>query len=547
MIEIELNNIKKNFGLKNILDGFSLEIKKGERVALIGQNGAGKSTILKIIAKQEKEDSGKINIRSGARIGILNQIYNNEKEDILVKDFLYRSFEEVLSIESELRTLEEKMSNPHIDTENLENLINKYGRLQDKYVLLGGYDIAEKIKKITSKFYIDDNMMNQHYNLLSGGEKTRVNLAKLILTEPDILCLDEPTNHLDIESLEFLEELILNYKGTVLIVSHDRYFLDKVITKTVLLENGKENIYYGNYSYFVKEDERRTLAQFENYKNQQKQIEKMKEAITTLRKFGDIAKNEMFYKRAKSIEKRLEKMSIIDKPIIEKKPINIQFKMQKRSGNDVVKIENLEKAFDEKVIFENLNMNINYGEKVALIGKNGSGKSTLIKMILGEDNNYKGTIKLGTSIEIGYIPQNIIFENEKETILNYFIKDTNLSENEARTILAKYGFRQENVFKKVGNLSGGEKVRILLMKLIQKNINFLILDEPTNHIDIDTREILEDALKSYNGTVLFISHDRFLINKLAERILHIEENNIQSYYGNYDNFMRRAQQNECDN
>ena len=547
MIEIELNNIKKNFGLKNILDGFSLEIKKGERVALIGQNGAGKSTILKIIAKQEKEDSGKINIRSGARIGILNQIYNNEKEDILVKDFLYRSFEDVLSIESELRTLEEKMSNPHIDSENLENLINKYGRLQDKYVLLGGYDIAEKIKKITSKFYIDDNMMNQHYNLLSGGEKTRVNLAKLILTEPDILCLDEPTNHLDIESLEFLEELILNYKGTVLIVSHDRYFLDKVITKTVLLENGKENIYYGNYSYFVKEDERRTLAQFENYKNQQKQIEKMKEAITTLRKFGDIAKNEMFYKRAKSIEKRLEKMSIIDKPIIEKKPINIQFKMQKRSGNDVVKIENLEKAFDEKVIFENLNMNITYGEKVALIGKNGSGKSTLIKMILGEDNNYQGTIKLGTSIEIGYIPQNIIFENEKETILNYFIKDTNLSETEARTILAKYGFRQENVFKKVGNLSGGEKVRILLMKLIQKNINFLILDEPTNHIDIDTREILEDALKSYNGTVLFISHDRFLINKLAERILHIEENNIQSYYGNYDNFMRRAQQNECDN
>ncbi len=547
MIEIELNNIKKNFGLKNILDGFSLEIKKGERVALIGQNGAGKSTILKIIAKQEKEDSGKINIRSGARIGILNQIYNNEKEDILVKDFLYRSFEDVLSIESELRTLEEKMSNPHIDAENLENLINKYGRLQDKYVLLGGYDIAEKIKKITSKFYIDANMMNQHYNLLSGGEKTRVNLAKLILSEPDILCLDEPTNHLDIESLEFLEELIFNYKGTVLIVSHDRYFLDKVITKTVLLENGKENIYYGNYSYFVKEDERRTLAQFENYKNQQKQIEKMKEAITTLRKFGDIAKNEMFYKRAKSIEKRLEKMSIIDKPIIEKKPINIKFKMQKRSGNDVVKIENLEKAFDEKVIFENLNMNINYGEKVALIGKNGSGKSTLIKMILGEDNNYKGTIKLGTSIEIGYIPQNIIFENEKETILNYFIKDTNLSETEARTILAKYGFRQENVFKKVGNLSGGEKVRILLMKLIQKNINFLILDEPTNHIDIDTREILEDALKSYNGTVLFISHDRFLINKLAERILHIEENNIQSYYGNYDNFMRRAQQNECDN
>lgn len=294
MIEIELNNIKKNYGLKNILDGFNLQLKTGEKVALIGQNGSGKSTILKLISKQEDIDSGTINIRNGAKIGILNQIYENKKEDISVKDFLYKSFEEVLIIEKKLNELEDKMSS-ETDTSKIEQIVKEHGRVQEKYLLVGGYEIQEKFNKICSKFYIDEMMLNRNYNLLSGGEKTRVNLAKLLLTEPDILLLDEPTNHLDIHSLEFLEELILKYKGTVLIVSHDRYFLDKVITKTILLENGKENIYYGNYSYFLKEDERRTLIQFENYKNQQKQIEKMKESIATLRKFGELAKNEMFF------------------------------------------------------------------------------------------------------------------------------------------------------------------------------------------------------------------------------------------------------------
>ena len=336
--------------------------------------------------------------------------------------------------------------------------------------------------------------------------------------------------------LEFLEELILKYKGTVLIVSHDRYFLDKVINKTVLLENGKENIYYGNYSYFLKEDERRTLAQFENYKNQQKQIEKMKESILTLRKFGDLAGNEMFFKRAKNIEKRLEKMEIIDRVDLNKKSLDLKFNIKKRSGNDVLKLENVEKKFDQKVIFKDANLTLNYGEKAALIGKNGSGKSTLIKMILGQDTNFQGELKLGTSIKIGYISQNIIFEDNEKTVLDYYIEVNNLSETEARSKLAKYGFRQENAFKRIGKLSGGEKVRIILMKLIQKDINFLILDEPTNHIDIDTREILEEALKEYKGTVLFVSHDRFFINAIANRVLNIENYKIKSCYGNYDDF-----------
>lgn len=539
MIEIELNNIKKNYGLKNILDGFNLVVKSGERVALIGQNGSGKSTILKIISGQETIDSGKINIRKGATIGILKQIYENENTDILVKDFLYESFIEILQTEKELRHLEEKMAfEQNVDI--LETLINKYGKIQEKYQFMGGYEMQEKFSKICLKFNLSEKMLSQNYNYLSGGEKTKINLAKLLLKNPDILLLDEPTNHLDFESLNFLEEVVENYKGTILIVSHDRYFLDKVITKTILLENGKDNVYYGNYSYFIKEDERRTLAKFENYKNQQKQIEKMKESIKTLRKFGEIAKNEMFFKRAKSIEKKLEKMEVLEKVDLNQRSIDLKFNVENRAGKDVVKITNLSKRFGAKIIFETANMTLTYGEKVALIGKNGTGKTSLIKMILGKDLQFSGEIKLGSSIQIGYIPQNIIFENSNQTILEFFLDGNSFTETQARTKLAKYGFRGESVFKKIASLSGGEKVRLLLIKLIQKDINFLILDEPTNHIDVDTRELLEEALSEYSGTVLFVSHDRYFINKLADRVVNIEDYKIKSYSGNYDDFVSRT-------
>lgn len=538
MIEIELNNIKKNYGLKNILDGFSCEIKTGERVALIGQNGCGKTSLLKIISKVEPIDSGTINIRKGATIGLLNQIYENKETNIIVKDFLVDSFKDLHQIEIKLKEIEQYMSQEQ-DTNKLEKLIKEYGNLQEKYSVMGGYQINEKYCKICSKFNINEEMQNQYYNNLSGGEKTKINLAKLLLKEPSILLLDEPTNHLDIDALEFLEELISTYKGTILVVSHDRYFLDKVVTKTILLENGKENIYFGNYSYFIEEDERRTLAKFESYKNQQKQIEKMKESIKTLRKFGDLAKNEMFFKRAKSIEKKLEKMDVIEKVSTEKKSIDLNFHTNSRSGNEVLKIKNLNKSFGTKTLFNNAELHLTYGEKVGLIGSNGAGKSTLINMILGNDSSYSGTIKLGTSIKIGYIPQNIFFQDKNQTILDFFMVGSNFSETEARTKLAKYGFRQENVFKKVGSLSGGEKVRAILIKLIQRDINLLILDEPTNHIDIDTRELLEEALKEFNGTILFVSHDRFFINKLADRILYIEQNQIKSHYGNYDDYKKK--------
>ena len=541
MIEIELNNIIKNYGLKNVLNGMNLTLKTGERAAIIGCNGAGKSTVLKIIMKQENISAGTINIRKNATIGMLKQIYEYEKTNPNVYTFLQRSFEHFFELETKLKKLEDEMSYEK-DDEKMSELLQKYGNVQQKYIQMGGYDIQEKFNKICSGLQINEKMLNQNYNDLSGGEKTIVNLGALLLKEPSILLLDEPTNHLDMEKLEWLEKFLKEYKGTILMVSHDRYFLDKIATKTILLENGKEKIYLGNYSYFLKEDEKRTLAEFENYKNQQKMIKKMKESIKTLRKFGELAKNEMFFKRAKSIEKKLAKIEQLPQVDLEQKTLlNFKLNIDSRSGKDVVIINNLNKNFESKNIFENANLQIHYGEKIALIGKNGTGKSTLLKIIVNEDCEYTGEIKIGQSVNIGYIPQEINFEDDNQTILNFFEQFDNRNETEIRTSLAKYMFRGNDVFKKVSSLSGGEKVRLILAKLLKQNINFLILDEPTNHIDIETRELLEEAIKEYSGTVLFVSHDRYFINNLAERIVEVKEKRFFSYVGNYDEYLRKIE------
>lgn len=541
MIEIELNNIIKNYGLKNVLNGMNLTLKTGERAAIIGCNGAGKSTVLKIIMKQENISAGTINIRKNATIGILRQIYEYEETNPNVYTFLQRSFEHFFELETKLKKLENEMSYEK-DDEKISELLQKYGNVQQKYIQMGGYDIQEKFNKICSGLQINEKMLNQNYNDLSGGEKTIVNLGALLLKEPSILLLDEPTNHLDMEKLEWLERFLKEYKGTILMVSHDRYFLDKIATKTILLENGKEKIYFGNYSYFLKEDEKRTLAEFENYKNQQKMIKKMKESIKTLRKFGELAKNEMFFKRAKSIEKKLAKIEQLPQVDLEQKTLlNFKLNIDSRSGKDVVIINNLNKNFESKNIFENANLQIHYGEKIALIGKNGTGKSTLLKIIMNEDCEYTGEIKIGQSVNIGYIPQEINFEDDNQTILNFFEQFDNRNETEIRTSLAKYMFRGNDVFKKVSSLSGGEKVRLILAKLLKQNINFLILDEPTNHIDIETRELLEEAIKEYSGTVLFVSHDRYFINNLAERIVEVKEKRFFSYVGNYDEYLRKIE------
>lgn len=381
MIEIELNNIKKNYGLKNVLDGVNFEVKTGERIALIGENGSGKSTILKIISGEENIDSGKINIRINSEIGYLKQIYSKKKENVIVEEYLKRGFKKYFDIEKRLKKLENLMLD---QSQNMEELIKKYGKLQEEYIILGGYELEEKFKKICSGFKFSKEFLNKEYNSLSGGEKTIVNLATILLKNPSILLLDEPTNHLDIETLEWLENFLNSYKGTVILISHDRYSLDKVVNKIILLEKGKTLIYFGNYSYFLEEDERRTLAEFEKYKTQQKQIEKMKESIKKLRSFGELEQNESFFKRAKCIEKRLEKLEILDKVTIEKKKLPININMTSRSGKDVLSIKNLSKKYGEKVIFDNFNMEIYFGEKVRLVGKNGSRKINFNKSYFGK-------------------------------------------------------------------------------------------------------------------------------------------------------------------
>ena len=520
MIELDINNIVKNYGIKNVLDGLSFEVKTGERIALIGQNGCGKSTVLKLINKEESIDSGNICIRNGASMGFLKQIYDKRKIDCSVYEFLMESFFYCFDLEKKMKKIEEKMTIEQ-DEGELQKLIKKYGNIQDEFIHQGGYDIQEKYKRICSGFNFSEEFLKLSYNTLSGGERTKLNLAKILIDNPDILLLDEPTNHLDVETLEWLEDMLTAYKGTIIVVSHDRYFLDKIATKTVLIERGKAEIYNGNYSYFLEEDERRTLAEFENYKSQQKQIEKMKESIKTLRKFGDIAQNEMFYKRAKSIEKRLEKMEVLDKVSLEKNVSRINLKAGDRSANDVIKVERLYKSYGDKVLFNDFNMEIYRKDRACIIGKNGSGKSTLIKMIIGEITNYSGNILLGSNTKIGYISQELVFSNEEETILEYMLKNTSFGETECRTYLAKFSFYGENVFKRIKELSGGEKVRLILAGLMKKNINLLILDEPTNHLDIASREALEESLKNYEGTILFVSHDRYFVNKIANKIIKI--------------------------
>ena len=533
MIEISINNAEKSFGFKKILDGFALEATTGERIALIGPNGCGKTTLFKIIAGEENLDKGMVSTRKGASIGLLSQMPPKVTDEVTVKDILLRNFKNIFELEKKLREYEEMLAS--VPSDKLESILNMYGRLQEEFTNLGGYEIDEKVSKICNGFKISDEMLNRSFNTLSGGEKTIVNLASLIISNPDILLLDEPTNHLDIDTLEWFEQFLSNYKGTVVISSHDRYFLDKVATKTILMDKGKADVYYGNYSYFLEESDRRALAEFDEYKNQQKQIEAMKTAVKKLKEWGERGDNPRFFRRAACIERKLEKMEMIDRPE-SKKQLPLDFEIKGRSGKDVLVAEDLGIILGDKVIFDGANLYVKYGEKVCLMGKNGSGKSTFIKAVLNGDNICQGEVRIGSSVSIGYIPQEIKFDDDNATVLETARKFYEGTETHLRAALAKFLFYGENVFKRVGNLSGGEKVRLKLFELIQKKANLLILDEPTNHIDIDTKEILEEALSEYQGTLFFVSHDRYFINKLAEKVINIEDESFHQYLGNYDYF-----------
>ena len=529
MIEISLSNVKKSYGFKNILDGLNLEIKTGDKVSLIGENGCGKTTILNIINKKESIDSGTLAIRNSSTIGYLSQQPESIYKDNIVKEILYSNLKDILDVENTLKKYEEKMNN---DPTNMD-LINKYLNTQEKFMKIGGYEVNTMIEKVSHGLNIS-HLIDKKFKELSGGEQKRVVLASIIIRKPNILLLDEPTNHLDINTLEWLEDFLNKYNGTVLIVSHDRYFLDQVTNKTILIENGKEIVFHGNYSKYLEENELRIEREFKEYKDQQKLITAMKKKIKQLEEFGKLAYpgGEPFFKRAENIRKRLERIDIKNKPVIKKDlPINLDF--DKRSGNDALVLKKYNLSIEDKVLIENINLKINYGDKVCIIGNNGCGKTTLIKRII--DNNAEN-IKIGTNIKIGYIPQQINFDVD-ETVLSYARKHFIGEESHLRSALDKFYFHGENVFKKISKLSGGEKVRLKLFSLIQEKCNFIILDEPTNHIDIFTKESLEEALKEFKGTLLFVSHDRYFINKLANKLLYINDKHITEYCGNYNYFI----------
>lgn len=528
MIEIGINKVTKNYGFGPVLKNISFEVKTNERIALIGANGSGKTSLLNIVAGTIKSDTGTVSIRKNARLGYLKQNADNKEENITVKDVLYEGVKDLIALRDKLTEYEEKITNA--TPENVEKLIVRYTNLQTEFINMSGYEIDAKVEKVIKEFKINKELLSRKFNSLSGGEKTIVNFASIIISSPDILLLDEPTNHLDIDTLDWLEEYLKNYKGSILMISHDRYFLDQVATKTILLENAGINIFHGNYTKYLKENEERINKEFKDYKDQQKIIKAMEASIKRLEEYGNIAKNEMFFKRAENIRKRLNRLEKLEKPV-KKEAIPLQFSSN-RSGKMALSLKSINISYPNKIIMKSADININYQEKVCLLGHNGSGKSSLVKYILEHKEGH------GSNLKIGYIPQEISFEDDNKTVLQeakeYWIGE----EQHLRSALNKFYFFKDNLLKRLKSLSGGEKVRLKLFCLMQKDINFLILDEPTNHIDIETKEILETALQEYKGTLLFISHDRYFINTLATRLVYIEDNKLKTIPGNYEDYKR---------
>ncbi len=568
MIELSINNLTKFYGANKIFETICFEVKTGERIGLIGKNGCGKTTIMKIIMGRFKESNlnlqgwfedtgqvqvgeapygeevsedyqaGEVNLRKGIKVGYLNQIpvYS---EDTKAIDVIRMAFQKVFDLKRRLSELEGVLQTS--SGEKLEKALLSYGRLTEEYEIAGGYELETKINKITEGLKINDILKQLPFHSLSGGEKTRVILAKILLEEPDILLLDEPTNHLDLETTEWLEGFLKEYKGSVLIISHDRYFLDNVAMKIVELEFSRANIYMGNYSYYVLEKERRFLIDYRNYINQQKKIEQMEKQIERYRIWGNMRDSETMFKRAKELEKRLEKIEVLDKPVLEGRKVRLNQDSTNRSGKMVLETNHLSKSFGDTVLLKDIDMKVYYQDSACIIGRNGCGKSTLLKLILGELKPDYGTVKIGAQVKIGYLPQQVVFEDEDQTILEYFSGFHNITYEAARNQLARVLFFKDDVHKKIRFLSGGEKSRLRLCSLTFEKVNFMILDEPTNHLDIDSREVLEETLTAFEGTLLFVSHDRYFINKVAGKIMSFENNHLITYPGDYTYYQEELQ------
>ncbi|GMR65574.1 MULTISPECIES: ribosomal protection-like ABC-F family protein [Bacillus] len=526
-----VNNITKSFGGNIIFENISLEIKNGERVGLVGRNGSGKTTIFQLLTGMESLDAGTIHMKKGTRIGHVAQIPKFD-EGMTVYAVLNSAFKTEKELEREMRALEKNMEE-ELELSALQKLMERYGVIQEKFAFLGGYEIEANIMKVANGLQVTE-LFPRTFLELSGGEQTKVSLAYMLLQKPDLLLLDEPTNHLDLFAVEWLEQFLKEYNGTVMVISHDRYFLDEVVTKIFDLEDGEIHVYHTNYSRFVEEKEERLLHEFQAYQEQQKKIKKMKEAIKRLREWANQANppNEGLHKRARSMERALGRMEKLKKPILERKQMGLQFEGQERSGKDVVVMKEVSKGFADHPLFNEANLHVRFQERAAIVGRNGTGKTTLLKLLLEELEPDAGEIRIGSSVKIGYLSQHA-YGNMRSNVLEAFREYVAVTEGEARHILAKFLFYGPAVFKKVTQLSGGEKMRLRLAQLMYQDINFLILDEPTNHLDIESREVLEEALEQYNGTILAVSHDRYFLNKLFEKTYWIDEHKLFEFAGNY--------------
>ena len=526
MAELVVSNIKKSYLENSVIENASFEINVGECVGLIGPNGCGKTTLFKIINGIERADSGTVSFSRGRTVGYLEQIpdYNNS---ILGKEVLEEAFKEIYRLELEI----EKLSICLAKSPEDRTLLGRLGSVQNRYEALGGYEIKTRIKKIVEGLKITDEMLNVEFEKLSGGEKTRICLGKLLLQETDILFLDEPTNHLDLTSLIWLEDFIENYNGTVLIISHDRYFLDKVATKIISFENGDAKVYSGNYSYYVEKYEEYREQYLRTYENQQREIKRLEKAAERLHIWANSRESAKMHKAAFNIEKRIERIDKLDR-LHEDKVAKIDFTKSKFVGNDIFTVSNLSKSFGDRKVLDNVDFSMKKDERIAIIGDNGSGKTTFFKAITG-NIDYTGDIQVGKSVKLEYLDQEVVFENENSTVLETLQAEIKVNEEKGRAILARYMFFGDEVFKTIGVLSGGERSRLRLCILSQKDINLILMDEPTNHLDIVSRESLEDALDNFDGSMMFISHDRYFIRKFANGIFAIEDGKGELFYGNY--------------
>lgn len=530
---LSCNNISKSFGTDVIIKSCSFNIEDHEKAAIVGINGAGKSTLLKIITGIEPADTGLVTLAKDKTLGYLSQ-QQNLNSDNTIYDELLSVKQYILDMEAQLRSIENQMKSA--DDTALETLMKKYSDLNHEFELNNGYAYKSEITGVLKGLGFAEEDFTLNVNTLSGGQKTRVALGRLLLSKPDIILLDEPTNHLDMESISWLENYLLNYSGAVLIVAHDRYFLDKIVSKIIELDNGNATVFSGNYTDYASKKAILRNMQLKEYLNQQREIKHQEEVITKLKQFN----REKSIKRAESREKMLNRMEFVDKPEILNDKMDIKLEPNVISGNDVLTVDNLTKGFDGTVLFDNICFQIKRGERVALIGSNGTGKTTILKLINGIIPADSGSIYLGAKVNIGYYDQEHHVLDPDKTIFDE-IRDAypDLNNTQIRNTLAAFLFTNEDVFKYIKDLSGGERGRVSLAKLMLSNANFLILDEPTNHLDITSKEILENALNSYTGTVLFVSHDRYFINSTATRIIELANKTVVNYIGNYDYYLEK--------